>query len=41
MTVAEIRCKTGLEDGGDIYLFATTLFDERKVWIVCRKGSID
>ena len=37
MTVAEIRRKTGLADGGDLYLFATTLSDERKVWIVCRK----
>ena len=40
MVVAEIRRKTGLEDGGDIYLFATTLFDERKVWVVCQKESI-
>lgn len=37
MTVAEIRRKTGLAEGGDTYLFATTLSDERKVWIVCRK----
>lgn len=37
MTVAEIRHKTGLQDGGDTYLFATTLSDERKVWIVCKK----
>ena len=37
MTVAEIRRRTGLADGGDLYLFATTLSDERKVWIVCRK----
>lgn len=37
ITVAEIRRRTGLTEGGDLYLFATTLFDERKVWIVCRK----
>ncbi|MDR1518225.1 MAG: SAM-dependent methyltransferase [Dysgonamonadaceae bacterium] len=37
MTVAEIRKKTGLENGGDVYLFATTLADERKVWVKCRK----
>lgn len=37
MTVAEIRRKTGLAEGGDSYLFATTLSDERKVYIVCRK----
>ncbi|WP_298649862.1 class I SAM-dependent methyltransferase, partial [uncultured Proteiniphilum sp.] len=37
MSVAEIRRKTGLADGGDIYLFATTLSDERKVWVKGRK----
>jgi 16S rRNA G966 N2-methylase RsmD len=37
--VAGIRHKTGLKDGGDVYLFATTLAGERKVWIVCRKAS--
>lgn len=37
ITVAEIRRRTGLTEGGDLYLFATTLFDERKVWIICRK----
>jgi len=37
MTVAGIRRKTGLQDGGDVYLFATILSDEQKVWIVCRK----
>jgi 16S rRNA G966 N2-methylase RsmD len=36
-TVAEIRRKTRLEDGGDTYLFATTLAGERKVWLKCRK----
>lgn len=41
VTVAEIRRKTGLEDGGDIYLFATTLADGQKVWIVCRKALVD
>jgi 16S rRNA G966 N2-methylase RsmD len=37
-TVAEIRRKTGLEDGGDTYLFATTLANEQKAWIKCRKA---
>jgi len=37
-TVAEIRKKTGLREGGEIYLFATTLFDEKKVLICCRKA---
>ncbi|SFK45287.1 class I SAM-dependent methyltransferase [Proteiniphilum acetatigenes] len=40
MTVAEIRRKTGLEDGGDIYLFATTLAEGQKVWIICRKAPL-
>ena len=39
MPVAEIRKKTGLKEGGDVYLFATTLAGERKVWIKCRKVS--
>ncbi len=39
MTVAGIRRRTGLAEGGDLYLFATTLADERKVWILCRKVS--
>ena len=39
MSVAEIRRKTNLKEGGDVYLFATTLADERKVWIKCRKLS--
>lgn len=39
MTVAEIRRKTGLQEGGDVYLFATTLSGEKKVWIVCEKIS--
>jgi len=36
-TVNEIRKKTGLREGGDIYLFATTLNDGRKVLIRCKK----
>lgn len=32
-TVAEIRKRTGLSDGGDIYIFATTLYNEQKVII--------
>jgi len=36
-TVAEIRKKTGLREGGEVYLFATTLRDEKKVLICCRK----
>lgn len=36
-TVAELRKKTKLKEGGDTYLFATTLVDERKVVVKCRK----
>lgn len=37
LSVAEIRRQSGLKDGGDMYVFATTLADEQKVWIVCEK----
>jgi hypothetical protein len=37
LSVAEIREKTGVKDGGELYIFATTLADERKVLIVCEK----
>jgi hypothetical protein len=36
-TVDRIRKKTGLKEGGDVYLFATTLYDNQKVCIKCRK----
>jgi hypothetical protein len=39
LSVAEIRKKTGIKDGGDRYIFATTLFDEQKVLIICLKES--
>ncbi|MDH6308699.1 hypothetical protein M2451_001265 [Dysgonomonas sp. PFB1-18] len=38
LSVQEIRKKTKLKEGGDIYIFATTLSDDRKVLIVCRKA---
>lgn len=38
LSVQEIRKKTGLKDGGDIYIFATTLADERKVLLICHKA---
>ncbi|MDO5664624.1 MAG: RsmD family RNA methyltransferase [Bacteroidia bacterium] len=34
MSVSEIRQKTGLKEGGYVYLFATTLADGEKVWVV-------
>lgn len=36
-TVADLRKKLRLSDGGDIYLFATTLKSEQKVLIKCHK----
>jgi len=36
-SVAELRKRTKLKEGGDTYFFATTLADEKKVWIRCRK----
>lgn len=38
LTVEEIRKRTKLKDGGDAYIFATTLSDEKKVLISCRKA---
>lgn len=38
-TVAEIRKRTKLSDGGEVYLFATTLSNDRKVLIRCSKVS--
>lgn len=38
ISVAEIRHKTGLKEGGEIYLFATTLADDKHVWISCKKS---
>ncbi len=36
-TVAELRAKTKLKDGGDQYIFFTTMADNSKVCIVCCK----
>jgi len=33
----ELRQRTHIADGGDCYLFATTLADNKKVIIQCRK----
>ncbi|MDR0750791.1 MAG: class I SAM-dependent methyltransferase [Tannerellaceae bacterium] len=38
LTVEELRKKTGIKDGGNAYLFATTLHDGRKALIKCRKA---
>ena len=37
-SVAELRKRLKLTDGGDIYLFATTLNDEKKIIIRCEKA---
>lgn len=38
MNEAELRSKLKLQDGGDVYLFATTLWDNAKVLILCEKA---
>ncbi len=37
LSVAEIRRKTGIKEGGDTYIFATTLAGERKVLVIAQK----
>lgn len=36
-TVAEVRKRTQLSEGGEVYLFATTLANEQKILIRCSK----
>ena len=38
-SVAEIRKKLGLKEGGDNYLFATTDLENRKIVLICHKTS--
>lgn len=38
LSVVELRKRLKLKDGGDIYIFATTLSDESKVLLVCEKA---
>jgi hypothetical protein len=40
LSVEEIRKKTGLKDGGEAYLFATTLIDESKSIVITEKVII-
>lgn len=40
-SVAELRKRTGLSEGGDTYLFATTLCDGRKTLIRCEREKAD
>lgn len=37
LTVAQVRAKSKLADGGSAFIFATTLIDQRKVLLICRK----
>lgn len=37
LSVKEIRKKTGLKEGGESYIFATTLANEKKVLLICKK----
>ncbi|MEH0158736.1 class I SAM-dependent methyltransferase [Limibacter armeniacum] len=41
LTVAQIRKKTGIQDGGEIYLFATTDIKNQKVILKCKKVLSD
>ena len=38
LSVAELRKRLKLKDGGDTYIFATTLSDESKVLLIAKKG---
>ncbi|GHV47573.1 hypothetical protein FACS1894181_01270 [Bacteroidia bacterium] len=38
LTAGELRKRTQIADGGDVYLFATTLSDGEKILAVCRKA---
>jgi hypothetical protein len=37
LTVEELRKSTRIADGGEVYLFATTLYDDTRTLLVCRK----
>jgi hypothetical protein len=37
MSVAELRRKLRLKDGGEIFIFATTLSDASRMLFICRK----
>lgn len=37
-TVAAIRRRTKIKEGGDIYIFATTLLDRKPVFLFCQKA---
>lgn len=37
LSVQELRKRTGLKEGGEIFIFATTLANEKKVLLICKK----
>lgn len=37
MSVSELRRVYKIKDGGDLYLFATTLKSNKKIWLLCKK----
>ena len=37
-TVAAVRKRTKIKEGGDIYIFATTLLDRKPVFLLCKKA---
>ena len=37
LSVNEIRKISRIKEGGDVYIFATTLSDDRKIYIICKK----
>lgn len=39
LSVAELRKRLKFKDGGDVYLFATTLADDSHVILVCKKAN--
>lgn len=39
-SVADLRKRLKLAEGGDFYLFATTLVEDEKRWILCKKVNI-
>ena len=38
LTVSELRTQYKIKDGGETYIFATTLYDDSKVLVVCQKA---
>ena len=38
LTVSELRTQYKIKDGGETYIFATTIYDDSKVLIICQKA---